>query len=47
MGDTINSSASENRPYVTVDNEYLFFTSNKTGNRQIYWVDAKILKNYK
>jgi Tol biopolymer transport system component len=29
MGQGINSPASENRPYVTADNKYLFFTSNR------------------
>jgi Tol biopolymer transport system component len=51
MGGGINSAASENRPYVTLDNKYLFFTSNRessagTGSRDIYWVDAKVLKTY-
>ncbi len=26
------------------DGKYFFFTSNKSGNRDIYWVDAKIIK---
>ncbi len=47
MGDKINSSAAENRPYVTLDGKYLFFTSRKSGNREIYWVDAKIIEEIK
>lgn len=29
MGDSVNSPADENRPFVTVDGKYFFFTSNK------------------
>jgi Tol biopolymer transport system component len=29
MGNGVNSAASENRPYVTPDNKYFFFTSNR------------------
>ena len=43
LGPKINSPASENRPYVSPDGKFLFYTSNKDGNRDIYWVDAKIL----
>jgi len=47
MGDKINSMGSDNRPYVTPDGNYFFFTSTKRGNRDIYWVDAKILLTFK
>jgi hypothetical protein len=43
LGPRINSAASENRPYVSPDGKYMFYTSNRDGNRDIYWVDAKIL----
>jgi Tol biopolymer transport system component len=43
MGDTINSPHTEYIVNVTPDGKYLFFTSDKSGNRDIYWVDAKIL----
>jgi len=43
MGDLINSPRSDNRPYVTNDGRYFFYTSSRRGNRDIYWVDAKIL----
>ena len=46
MGDEINSDKSENRPYVSPDGKYLFYTSTTTGNREIYWVDAKIIQDY-
>lgn len=44
MGEGINSSNFEARPYVTPDGKYLFFTSDRPDN-QIYWVDAKIIEN--
>jgi len=47
MGSRINSAKSENRPYVTTDEKYFFYTSNKRGNRDIYWVDAKIIEELK
>jgi len=47
MGDQINSSMSENRPYVTADGKHLFYTSNKRGKRDIYWMDAAIIEQMK
>ncbi len=47
MGKDINSNSSENRPYVTADGKYFFFTSTKRGNRDIYWIDAKIIDKFK
>lgn len=47
MGDKINSSYSEYIPYVTPDGKYFFFTTNKSGNRDIYWVDARIIEELK
>jgi len=47
MGESLNSKSSENRPYVTPDGKYFFFTSTKRGNRDIYWVDAKILDKFR
>lgn len=32
MGEGINSSASENRPFVTLDGKYMFFTSTRLDN---------------
>lgn len=46
-GNEINSDKSENRPYVSPDGKYLFYTSTKTGNRDIYWVDAQIIDRLK
>ena len=47
MGKKINSKKSENRPYVSPDGKYLFYASTKSGNRDIYWVDAKIIEELK
>jgi Tol biopolymer transport system component len=47
MGEDFNSSASENRPFVTADGKYLFFTSTKSGNRDIYWVDARVIETFR
>ena len=47
MGVEINTDKSENRPYVSPDGRYLFYASNKRGNRDIYWVDAKIIEELK
>ena len=47
MGTKINSHKSENRPYVSPDGKCLFYASTKSGNRDIYWVDAKIIEDLK
>jgi hypothetical protein len=47
MGNQINSEKSENRPYVSPDGKYFFYTSTKRGNRDIYWIDAKIIEELK
>jgi hypothetical protein len=50
MGPNVNSSAGEARPYVTPDGEYLFFTSNRPGDRslgKIFWVDAAVIEDLK
>ncbi len=44
MGDKINSEDYEVIPYVTSDRKYFFFTSDRAGNGDIYWIDAKIIK---
>jgi hypothetical protein len=47
MGNEINTEKSENRPYVSPDGKFFFYTSTIRGNRDIYWVDAKIIKDMK
>lgn len=47
MGEKINSPYQEYIPSVTPDGKYFFFTTNKSGNRDIYWVDAKVIQDLK
>jgi hypothetical protein len=47
LGAEVNSSGSENRPYVTRDGKYFFFTSTRNGTRDVFWVDARYLDNLK
>lgn len=47
MGDRINTEFSEHCPILQPDKKYLFFTSTRNGNRDIYWVDAKIIEQLK
>lgn len=47
MGSKVNSPHQEYIPYVTPDGKYFFFTSNKSGNRDIYWMDANIIEELK
>ena len=47
MGERINSDRSENRPYVTRDGRYFFYTSSRRGNRDIYWVAAGLLDQFR
>ncbi|MBQ4822612.1 PD40 domain-containing protein [Aquimarina sp. MMG016] len=43
MDEPINSKNHELCPFVTKDGKYLFYTS----NQDIYWVDAKIIQQYR
>jgi Tol biopolymer transport system component len=47
MGETINSDKTDRWARVTPDGKYLFFGSNRNGNMDIYWIDAKIISNLK
>jgi hypothetical protein len=47
MGKEINSEYTDYCPMLSPDGKYLFFTSTRTGNGDIYWVDAKIIENLK
>ena len=33
-------------PKITPDGKYFFFTSKRSGNGDIYWVDAKIINDF-
>ncbi len=47
MGSGVNSSALDYCPSVSPDGRYFFFSSRRSGNEDIYWVDAKIIENMK
>lgn len=47
MGSGVNSSALDYCPSVSPDGKYFFFSSRRSGNEDIYWVDAKIIENLK
>jgi len=45
MGPGVNSSALDYCPSVSPDGKYFFFSSRRSGNEDIYWVDAGIIEN--
>ena len=44
LGEGVNTPADESRPSVTADGKYLFFNSTAAGSRDVYWVDAGVLR---
>ncbi len=47
MGKTINSNKYDYCAILSPDEKYFFFSSNRSGNGDVYWVDAKILDELK
>jgi Tol biopolymer transport system component len=47
MGERINTEFLEFCPMMSPDGKYLFYTSNRRGNGDIYWVDAGIIEKLK
>ncbi len=47
MGSAVNSNKREFCPSVTHDGKYFFFTTNRFGNGDIFWIDAKIIEDLK
>jgi Tol biopolymer transport system component len=47
MGEQINSEKSDWFSSVSPDGKYLFFVSNRNGNDDVYWVDARIIEDLK
>ena len=45
LGPEVNSKRSEYGATISPDGRYLFFTSSKAGNEDIYWVSAKVIDN--
>ena len=44
MGETVNSEFSEYGATITPDGKYLFFTSNRNGSEDIFWISTKIIE---
>jgi hypothetical protein len=47
MGAEVNSPGSENRPCVTRDGRYFFFTSTRNGSRDTFWVQIEYLEGFR
>ncbi len=47
MGPKINSTEIDFCPMLTPDGKYLFFSSARDGDPDIFWVDAEIIENYR
>jgi len=47
LGERINSKYAENRAYISPDSKYLFFTSNRNGTMDTWWVDAMVIEELK
>jgi len=47
LGETINSRSREIYPRVSPDGKFIFFSSNRSGNWDIYWMDSKIIEELK
>lgn len=47
LGEGINSASDDRFPAVSPDGEYLFFVSERSGNSEIYWVDASAVEKTK
>ncbi len=43
MGEEINSPQSDYSAIISADGKYIFFSSSRSGNIDIYWVEAKII----
>ena len=43
MGESINTAGAEFRPSVTPDQKYFFFTSDRSGVGEAYWISADII----
>jgi len=47
LGNTINTNANEFGPFLSPDNKYLFFCRHDGKKGDIYWVDIKIINDYR
>ncbi len=44
LGESVNSGSSEYGSTITPDGKYLFFTSDRNGSEDIFWISAKIIE---
>jgi len=47
LGPKINSESMESSPSISPDGKFFFFTSNKRGNSDVYWIDIKFIEALK
>lgn len=47
LGDIVNSIASESKPYVSPDGRFLFFSSSRNKNFEIFWVTTQVIEELK
>jgi len=47
LGEEVNSAGSENRPCVTRDGKYFFFTSTRNESRDVFWIEAGYLERFR
>ncbi len=47
FGKEVNSDAREIYPRISPDGKYIFFSSNRSGNWDIYWLDSKAIEKYR
>ncbi len=47
MGPAVNSPASDYTPMLSPDGKYLFFTSGREGQDDIFWVDAGVIAGFR
>ena len=47
LGERINTKYAENRAFISTDGKYLFFTSNRNGTMDTWWVDAIVIEELK
>jgi Tol biopolymer transport system component len=43
MGPSVNSAASDYTPILCPDGRYLFFTSSREGQDDIFWIDSRVV----
>jgi Tol biopolymer transport system component len=43
MGPAVNSAGSDYTPMLSPDGKYLFFTSSREGQDDIFWIDARVI----